>query len=446
MNCKEFQNARFEDKFQYIIDSEGKIVDINDPKVVHIFPYSSSYLMKILTEFYRKRGWNCRIVGKKTADILPYAKKICSGRECISFSTIIGSTYYDILKNYNEEEISLYYGLDQGGPCQVGAWPVINDIFTKRLKLKNTLFPGHASIRNNYFGQGDKLGMETIYAVILGDIFDEAENTIKCIAKEKDSAIKLFKEETHKVIKSAFEGIIGLEKSLKTWAKRVSQIPKKMSIEDATKVLIIGGGAVPLIHHDISEFLLKENIIVKVIDLFMFISHVECEPALRYGYQMNIRKNKYENIALLLALLNPKNESKKALEAFRSGFGITTTNFLLRRLRKIAYRSGLLINGNMTFKEIVKNGNKYVSENVYHEATDVIGEYICAINDYLYDGIIHLSNFSCPPSIQAHTILRKLASRNEIPFIGIELEGAELSTNHFRLLENLVTRAKNLKN
>ncbi len=147
-------NARFSENYEYIIDSDGNRVELTDSRIVFVIlvprkPYEKRLVMKS----YEKFGTNVRISSETDADVLNYAKRLCSGRECLPSMAIAGNVLKDLYEHRKENEITIYCNpLDAYGPCQYGAWPVVWDVFTQRLNTRNAIFFPPLKPYTNYLG------------------------------------------------------------------------------------------------------------------------------------------------------------------------------------------------------------------------------------------------------------------------------------------------------
>ncbi len=448
MSTETFQLAQVSKNYKYIIDCDGKRVKFNDPRVVHVFPYNIiTPTMGLIDSFLQKRGWKTRMQPHKlNSEVLQYAKKLCSGRECLSFNTIIGGTYKDIVENRGPDEISVYYGLEEGGPCQSGAWPLVSEVFARRLKLRNAVFPGHPSLYNNFMGQGTLFGIQILTTIILGDLLEEAENCLKVVAENAETAMPAFKAETDKFIQRARRGLIVLPFALTAWAKNVARIPLKKNVAETPRVLIFGSGSSAVIHQPPIDYFLQYDIIPKVVNMSEFVLHMESAFVNRFGFRLGGNRLSIFNIwPLLRSFLNPKRPFKDAYEAVVSRVTILLADILSIYFRNIAKKSGLCYDAHIPHLHLLKAGDKFTSCVLYHEATETVGRFLCSVESGGFDGLVHLSIFNCQPSIQARTILQTLSAKSDFPYADIEVEGPWITPKHQQVLEAVVVKAKRLR-
>jgi predicted nucleotide-binding protein (sugar kinase/HSP70/actin superfamily) len=442
------QLAKFSDNYKYIIGSEGKKINLNDPRVMHIWTYGTNeYASQMIVNAFRKQGWRAMYTGGTTYETLQYARNLISGRECLVFVAVVGNTYRDIMERRPENEISVYYCLDEEGPCENGAWPLVWETFGKRIGRKNIVYCAHPSMKNNYVGGGELFATRFTIAVTLGTILEEAEMALKVLAKDKESALKLFQAESDKLIESTNRSFLAIELSLKKWAKAVAAIPLKEEIKRTPKVLLLGGANVLWIHHPVSEYLVEQDVIPKVVDFMEIISLLEAHPIIRHGVRrglMNPQKQ-YKFSSMLTSLFNRRYkyaEGFRAITAWRHLWGI---DFVQRHCRKLAEKSGLLYSAHISFIETILKSHPYVSVNTGGETSGNIGKFLISQKANVYDGYINLGSFDCQPAMNTQALLRTISSKYDVPYASLDCEGPNISANQRRLVETVAVQAKRLR-
>ena len=92
-----------------------------------------------------------------------------------------GATISDLLHHRGDGEITVYLTLDQEGPCQNGAWPLVWERFVTRLGARNVLAGVNRSGQNAQLGLSGAPRVELSQCTLLGDLFEEAHNTLHCM-------------------------------------------------------------------------------------------------------------------------------------------------------------------------------------------------------------------------------------------------------------------------
>ncbi len=446
---KEFRQAQFSEDFRFIIDSDGQKVDFNDPRIVYVNPEPRNYYgRRLVIDLFKKYNRNIRISRETDASILQYAKNMCSGRECLPSFAIAGAVLKDINDYRDENEITIYrIPIDQHGPCQNGAWPVLWETFAKRLNLNNAIFGVFPKYTNKYLGlNSDLIAWENVYFV-LGEYITEARNALQCVAENKNEALEKFEELTNSLFENIREGKKTINTSLLKWAREISKIPLKSTVEETPKVLIFGGLNLMFDHYPVEEFFLERGIITKVVDIVETMSLILAESTIRFGFKKGY--------------INPKDQFKDELlktdglseierkEVIRVKRNKNTFNFLISQLkmfRRLMKKSKLLFDPFIDIIDLFHEGNKYVSLSSCTETPLVTGRYVHSIKEGIYDGLINLGTFNCQPAMNSQAIIRPLANKSEIPYAAIDCEGPWISTNQRRLLETIAIQAKRLRN
>ncbi|UCC20362.1 MAG: hypothetical protein JSV62_03480 [Promethearchaeota archaeon] len=446
---KERGKIQFSENYEFIIDNKGNKVAMDDPRIVFVEPATRNpYGKRLVIDLYKQYNRNIRIAEETDDNILQYAKQVCSGRECIPSLAIAGAILKDINEFRGNDEITIYRDpLNQHGPCQNGAWPVLWDIlFKKRLNVENAFFCIAPSFRNNYLGLQPQFILLENVNFILGHYLDEVRNALQCIAENKDSALERFETITSDFIQSVGKGEKTLRTGLVRWGREISKIPLKTTVEETPKVLIFGGLNLLFNHYPVEEFFLERGIIVKVVDILESLNLLISEPVMRYGLRKGILtpKKQFEEASLDINLIEEKYE-RDALKAKR---GLNKMEFLesqCNSYRKIMSKTGLLFDPYVNYVEMLEMGNEYVSSNSFTETPVITGRFIHSVNSGVYDGLINMGAFNCQPAMNSQAIIRPLANKTDIPYAAIDCEGPWISTNQRRLLETIAIQAKRVR-
>jgi predicted nucleotide-binding protein (sugar kinase/HSP70/actin superfamily) len=440
------KEPRFADNFKYLITGDGKKIRFNDPNLVHIWSFDDMpYFSEMLRNSFDKRGWRYRSAERISHKSLQDAKKVCSGKECLACLGFARAVYSDIIKNRGKDEFSMYYYIDQAGPCQNAAWPDMWKIFAKRLGVENALFQAFPGITNNFLGQGNMFGLELSAATILSDIFHEAENTLKCLAKDREEAVSVFKTETGKVMKRMKKGLYFVEPALMLWARRISRIPLRASVAETPKVLIFGTPEVEVIHYPVTEYFINHGIIPKTQDMSAYAYRFAGELFLRNAFRNGriLVRDQIKILPFLLSLFNPKIKFSKAFNAGRAYVSAVSVDVQRKRYHWIARKSGLLLSDKCpSLFNLSLKANEVVSANTITETYPAVGEYVHNCDSKIYDGMMHICTVNCQPALNAQAIIRALAGEKEIPYADIDMEGPWISAGQTKILEAMTLQAR----
>jgi predicted CoA-substrate-specific enzyme activase len=435
------RQARLSDEQDYIIDSDGQRVDYDDPRIVHIMTVDVSPIAKRLArKVYEISGRKFRVADQTGPEIMQHARKMCSGRECVPMTAMAGVALKDIQNGRDDDEISIYFTLNQEGPCQNGAWPLIWETFGKRLNARNVIFGIWSGEKNNYLGLSNMHNIAINGAIILGDLFEEARNTLACLARDKESAMETFEAELDNFINGFTVDQAELEKALEKWAEAVAKIPLAAAVEETPRVLIIGGLNLLFVHYPVTEFFLEHGVLPKVVPFSEGLSWLTSEDVVRYGFEKGLvdAKEAFEH--------SPHGaDQEDAVGAREARFRLHFVDMIENQLGGIIAKSGLTFATHESYVDVVEAGSSHASHIGFNETTVTTGRYKISADDDAYDGIINLGSFNCAPAMNSQAVIRPLANRSDMPYAAIDCEGPWLSTNQRRLLETVAVQAKRLR-
>ncbi len=289
----------------------------------------------------------------------------------------------------------------------------------------------------------------------LSDLLEEAENSLKCIAKNKTDALKKFETATNKILKAAETGE-PLKPAINQWAKEVAEIPKRISSKEAPKVLIFGGLNVLFTNHPIVEYFEDNGIIAKCVDILEGGLWASSFESVKYGAKTgneNIEKL-YTSIScfayhfdfmlknLTNKIMKTQKPDRDKLKAAGSILNVIYMEVMTKKYRSAMKASGLLYDKYIPYKQLIKKGGKHISSRVFTESNITVGRYLSSIEANVFDGLINIGTFNCQPAMNSIAVLRSVSNEYNIPFISMDCDGGELSSNQLRLFETLSVQAK----
>ena len=434
------RQATLSPDFSHILDKNANRIEFDDPRVVHIHPdITSRFTAQMTSSLYEKHGFKCRTIGKPTPETMQYARKVCSGRECIPMTAMTGAVVDDMLNKRSPDEISVYFSLDQDGPCQNGAWPIIWDIFSTRLDLENIIWGVNRNTTPNAMGLNSAILSGINDVSLLGDMFVEAENVLQCAALNKSAALDRF-EQAFEQFNEALVGGEKLDRALESWSEQMAGIKLTAPIDTIPKVLIFGGLNVMFVHYPVTEYFLDLGIIPKIVDIAEGACWIASEDMSRFGFKQGYIKPSEQ-----LACTPSKEDRQEALKVRASRFGMKRIESRQKKFRDIMARSGLLFDQHLPFADIMEAGHTYVSYNGFTETPVTTGRYVCSLKDGLYDGYVNLGAFNCQPAMNSQAIIRPIANAGNTPYVALDCEGPWISANQRRRLETVAVQAKRVR-
>jgi hypothetical protein len=440
----DFQPAKVGNNFQFVIDSDGNKLRLNDPRVVHVWSYSYyRHVGGLLSHLLKRKGWRFRFGPPPSNTLLRKAKQLCSGKECPALNPIMGAVLHDLEHNRKEDEVTLYYGLDCVGPCAAGVWPLTCAAFVQKLKVRNVVFPGHPAVHNNYFGQGVLFAWELFSAFAIADILAEAEIALRCTADDLGSALAAFDEASGILCEKAEKGLAGFEGALKEWTRKISGIPLQSAVDEFPKIRMIGGGNGFLFHETYIDFFAGEKILVKLNTMTDFITHVDSDLPRLVAFEaaQGVAKQYALPTRVLAAVACGGNRWERG-RAFLHAVNAKAGGITIGRLRRIAGKSRLLFGDDVTFARQSVIGDKTFPDQLMLEATCNVGLLSAAIDSGLYHGGFHSNSFNCSHGVIGQALSKNLALSRNFPFVVLELDEIDLTAQNHSLLESLCIKAR----
>jgi hypothetical protein len=228
-----------------------------------------------------------------------------------------------------------------------------------------------------------------------------------------------------------------IDPALAEWAEQMAKIPLSATPEETPKVLIIGGLNLLFVHDPVTDYLLEQGILPKLVPYSESLCWLAAETVVRHGFRHGLITPKEQ-----FAHRPPKTNREEALAFRQSRFNVTLVTSVEKRLRGIMEASGLMFDEPIPFLDIAEGGHTYASHIGFTETTITTGRFVCSVERGLYDGVVNLGSFNCQPAMNAQAVIRPLANSSAMPYVAIDCEGPWLSAGQLRLLETLAVQAK----
>jgi predicted nucleotide-binding protein (sugar kinase/HSP70/actin superfamily) len=205
-----------------------------------LIPAMGSLAPQALASVFRGFGINSEVLPLSNVETLKCGRQNTNCKECLPLILIVGGLL-NYLKNNPDSSGPLVYFLPTGtGNCRFGQYKVFLKNLIEKKKPKNlALF----SLRNedSYSGFGFNLRRKALEALVISDVMLDIKNTLRALAKDRDMAEEVFKKEWFKMM-GYLEGKqnLSLKKRLKQTALALKEIPLKMPLSCAKKILLTG--------------------------------------------------------------------------------------------------------------------------------------------------------------------------------------------------------------
>jgi predicted CoA-substrate-specific enzyme activase len=266
-----------------IVTGSGQRLRLDAPAVVHVsLADGPQFVSGVYAGFYDSIGWKWKFLPNTDAEALQYAKRVCSGRECLPFLSMVGKAV-KYLETRPPGEVTVFQLLDQEGPCQIGAWYDAAPIIFERLGEGNAVV-AWPTPKNNFLGQGNKLGAMKVAAYVLSDVVAEMRSTLRCLAKDRAAALALLGELETSLIAACHGGLWTTERELRRVAQRLAGVPLRAPVERSARVLLFGGVNRIFVDGPVKDFFEERGILTKTTEMSEFICFMQAEDIVRLGF------------------------------------------------------------------------------------------------------------------------------------------------------------------
>ena len=423
-----------------IVTDTGEALGFDDRRVVHVLLADTPPITsRLFTALYSRLGWRSVVTPLTDASTLQAARRVCSGRECLPFLSMMGKavTY---LQSRDPNEVTLFHLLEQEGPCQIGAWHDAAPLIFHRLGARNA-FPVWPRIDNNYLGGGESAAIAVAAAAVLGDLLGEVRSSLRCLASDPASAVAALDEMEERLVAAASHGPLAAELELRRIAADLARIPLKGRPADAPKVLLFSGINRIFVDRPVRDFFEQRGILAKTADVGEFLCFYETEPIVRRGLALG-RFTPAEQFAtgtLLTGILhNPVPQPR--LQAARARLHIAAIEYLDHRWRALLGASGLVFSPDFRYGRLIRAGHDQVSLNGWTEAPATAGRYLTSLEEGVFDGYVNVGAFNCTPAATATAATHDSALRSRLPYAVIECDGASVTASQLRQLEAVAAK------
>ena len=426
----------------WIVTGSGRRLALDDPQVVHVsLADGPQFLSDILAGFYASIGWRAVFSPNTDSETLQYAKRVCSGRECLPFMSMVGKAV-KYLETRPPGEVTVFQILDQGGPCQNGAWHDAAPIILERLGVADAVV-AWPTAKNNYLGKGDRLGAMKVAAYVLSDLLAEIRSALRCLAKDPGAAMALLHELESGLIAASRSGLLATERELHRVAQRLAKTPLRARVDDSARVLLFGGVNRIFVDEPVKEFFEERGILTKTTEMSEFICFLQAEDIVRHGFSNGyVAPVDQCSLSVLLSELISAGDRTPAMRALSARVRIGFIELLDQRWRRIAAESGLLFSPYVPFGDVEREGHKRISLNGYTEAPMTIGRYATLLASGAFDGYVNIGAFNCAPSNSASAVIHALSLRTDTPYAVIESDGDCITAGQMRQLETVAVQCR----
>ncbi len=406
-----------------VVDSKtGARYDIRDPKVHLVWPPMGDLSTEVMDVAARRQGIESTHLPLPDVYSTQLARNVASGKECIPALLVLGS----ILKFFQthdptaaDDQIYVVFVPSTLGPCRTGQYYVFFDRLFDEMGWENVVLLV-ANSENSYREMGPSFNKDTWRALVLGDYFTDARNSLRLLAQDPDGALAIFEDVWQDVLRGFGAGPKELEQELRRAADRFNAIPRKGRLEDLKKVLIVGEIYVRRDNfsvEELSETLIAKGIYPKVTGVTEWFHYTD------YARKF-IMEGRRRREGLLHTLRDGglKDEAIYVVEKFWK-------QAVEEKIAGILRSTGLIPHVPHNMAEIIGEGHRdFVDPELESEATvsPAVGK---AAMRQGYSGVAIIAPFGCLPGRLIEGVYAPWAKARDYPVLALENDGQPYPPN-----------------
>ena len=366
----------YKHKGTYYIDSKGKRHRLTDPAVKFILPPMGDFGSKALAAVCRRLGIRTEALPTADSEVLRLGRNLTTGKECIPMIIIIGALarYLKYRKPEDRREKLMILVPRGAGYCRLGQYHVYINQFIKDSRL-NDVAVLHLDTKEQFAGLGPAFSHNAWKAIVIIDIVDDIECSIRALAVNPQEGLKIFKEECAK-IQDCLDGSSrkNLYKQLRETALRFKEIPLRQPYEETARISLTGEFFVkkdPFSSLGLARQLSERGFLVKI------------DPISEWMY--------YMNFLIKEGMIQPDYTLFSFLESFITN---KTMRYVEKKIKRIFSICGLFDPELIDVPDLIRHAEYVLPKEFPGEPGLIVG---LTMRDALskYCGIVNVGPFGC---------------------------------------------------
>ena len=393
----------------------GERIDIRDPRVTLVWPSMGDLSASAIDVASARQGM--RSVHLPVADVqtTQLARDVASGKECIPALLVLGSVLAFFRRHPPNRpgEIFVVFVPSTLGPCRTGQYYVFYEKLFDQFGWENVVvFVGGSE--NSYREMGPSFSRDAWRALVLGDVFTDVRLGLRLLARDPETALRTFDDVWRDVLEGLRTGGKAFDRALARAARTLQAVPRRRTLAEVRKVLIVGEIYVrrdDFSIREISDHLIANGIFPKVTDIAEWLHYTDWSRKL---------------------LLDQAQQRQGLLRAGRSGVlkekaWYHVEHLYKRRveqqIRRHLASTGLLPEAPHDMNVIMRNAKRhFIDPELETEATVSSGVAATAMEDG-YSGVAIIAPFACLPGRLLEGVYAPWARRRGYPVLALENDG-----------------------
>ena len=401
-----------------VIDHDtGEELSLFHPRVRLVWPSMGTMSAQVMAAICKDIGFRAEYLPTADQRTIHLARSVASGKECIPTLMVLGQ----ILRLVKDsppapDEVLAVMVPRTTGPCRTGQYGPFYEHTFSDLGIENVAILNLSS-DNGYQELGPAFNKLAWYAIVLGDVFRDMEIALRLTAKHPTEAMETFWEVWHRVVEVCERDITQIYPHLEQEAvPRIAAIPRKMSLDDVKKIIVVGEIFVRRDDYsteELVEHLIQNGIYPKITGVGEWIFY--CDYSLQWQAEQKLKDMPWYK--------KPFSDQMATLA------GIHAEQFVMRaveeRVKEILEPTKLLVEYPHDMREILSKVDQFTSMDLETEAT-VSSLTGTLATEQGYDGIVAIAPFACLPGRLIKAMLEPYCRKNAIPLLTVEADGLKL--------------------
>lgn len=421
---------RLENRSGEIVIHDGRTaeqLDIRHPRVTLVWPSLGDLATEITAAASRKQGVYAEHLPVADINSTQVARNVASGKECIPALLVLGTVLQFLEKRRprRPDEVLLVYVPSTTGPCRTGQYHVFYERLFEELGFENVLILA-ANSDNSYREIGISFSRDMWRGVVLSDHFTDARTGIRLLAQDPAAGLRIFDKVWREVVDAMARDDRALDAAIERAARELAAIPKRRTLDDIRRVLIVGEIYVRRDDFSVKELfdlLIASDIFPKATGITEWVHYTDWSQ--RYLLGQEVRRGGP------LTVLRPDWLRRRVVLGVEGWW----MHRVEEKIKRALFSTGLVPPApDDVGAAIAFGGKEFVSPELESEATVSPAVAAVGMQDG-YAGIAIIAPFGCLPGRLIEGVFSPWAKSRGYPVIALENDGQPYPPNTIARLE-----------
>ncbi|MBT3275691.1 MAG: CoA activase, partial [Spirochaetales bacterium] len=372
-----------------IIDSEGKVHKLNDPRVHVLIPSMLDNCSNASAAVLRRQGNRASALPDPGEEEFQIGLGYTSGKECLPVAITTGSLLKYLRERKDPDELLVYFVPGDSGPCRFGSYYVLMQNIIEKLHIPNVAFLS-LSQEDGYMGLGTAATLRLWQIFVITDVLEEIYATLLVVAADREKAINTYQSAVDRVIAAIeHQRWPGLVLELENCAHTLAGIERKYEQGEKPVVSLINEMYVRrsnFARKHIVEKLADKDIILRVAGLHEWLYYVD----------FVVKKKLVQNSTV-------NNRFQKMLET-------PPKRYFEKKIKAILAKSGLYESRLVDIEKVFDSAKDLIPPTMICESILITGTAITELVDEV-SGIISIQPFGCMPGRVGEAVISRKLSK-----------------------------------